>query len=212
MKRLVFVAIASLAVACGNRSTDARTSGSAAQSGPQAQAGARSNEPAPEASSPTATATTSTTQQDQRVTVTGCLRGGESAAGPAGTAGRTAAQPTGAAGAVSGAAGRFTLTNAKPADAAPGGGQAAPRSGIGANGAGGSGGPLVSGVSSYLLSGSTPELQARVNQQVRVTGTIDARETIADAPRPDAGRGAPAPAAERHLAVESIQTVTASCP
>jgi hypothetical protein len=39
-------------------------------------------------------------------------------------------------------------------------------------------------VSNFLLSGSTPELQAHVNEQVRISGTINPRETIADAPRP----------------------------
>jgi hypothetical protein len=209
MKRLVFVAMASLVVACGNRGTDSRASGRADQSEPRAQAGARSNEPAPEASSPSATAGT-TARQDQRVTLTGCLRGGESAAGPAGTSGRTPPPPTGATSGVSGAAGQFSLTKARPADAAPEGGRAA-GSGVGANGAGGSGGPLVSGVSSYLLSGSTPELQAHVNQQVRITGAIDPRETIADAPPPAHG-GGPATQAQRHLVVESIQSVSPSCP
>jgi hypothetical protein len=209
MKRLVVVAIASLAVACGNRGTDSRASAGAVQSEPQAQAGARSNEPAPEASSPSPTAGT-TARQDQRVTLTGCLRGGESAAGPAGTSGRTAAPPAGGTRELSDAAGQFTLINARPADAAPEGGRATAGSGVGANGAGASGGPLVSGVSSYLLSGSTPELQAHVNQQVRITGAMDARETIADAPRPAAGGAAVTPA-QRHLVVESIHSVNASC-
>lgn len=138
---------------------------------------------------------------------------------PAGTSGRIAAQPTAAAGAVSGAGGQFTLTNARPVDGAPAGDTSAPRGGVGANGAGGSGGPLVSGVSTFLLSGSRPELQARVNQQVRIIGTIDARETIADAARPAnrAGTGAPAGSARpatpaaRQVVVESIEMVAATC-
>jgi len=216
MKRLVCVAIAALAVACGNRGTDARM-GDAAQSGPQAQQGARSNAHAPEVSN-SAGATPAADRQDQRVTLTGCLRGGEAAAGA-----RSTAPTTGTTGAVN-AAGQFTLANARPADQTPAGEAPSPRAGVGANGAGGSGGPLVSGVSTFLLSGSAPELQGHVNQQVRITGTIDARETVADAPRPGSraaadttpatsatpGSGTGTPPA-RHVAVESIQMIAARC-
>jgi hypothetical protein len=184
MKRLVCVTIAALAVACGNRGTDSRTAGNAgaAQSEPNAQAGARSNEPGDTGSTRDTGPAGAAEREHQRVTLTGCLRGGESAAGTTGTAGRSAATGAGAADAVSGAAGQFMLTNARPDATAPAG-SGGTGAGVGANGAGASGGPLVSGVSSYRLSGTTPELQAHVNQRVRIIGTIDTRDTIADAPR-----------------------------
>jgi hypothetical protein len=62
-------------------------------------------------------------------------------------------------------------------DAAPVSSAAA---GVGANGAGGSGGPLVSGKSSFVLEGISAEVQAHVNKQVRITGTLDANPASVD--------------------------------
>jgi hypothetical protein len=74
------------------------------------------------------------------------------------------------------------LTRAKPTSPDPAAGTPA-ATGVGANGAGGSGGPLVSGVSDYSLEGSATELQGHVNHQVRVTGRLDPRQTIAEGSR-----------------------------
>jgi hypothetical protein len=47
--------------------------------------------------------------------------------------------------------------------------------GVGANGAGGSGGPLVSGRATFELDGVPPDARTSVNKQVKVVGRLDAR-------------------------------------
>ena len=47
--------------------------------------------------------------------------------------------------------------------------------GVGANGAGGSGGPLVSGRATFELDGVPPDARNSVNKQVKVVGRLDAR-------------------------------------
>ena len=47
--------------------------------------------------------------------------------------------------------------------------------GVGANGAGGSGGPLVSGRATFELDGIPPDARASVNKQVKIVGRLDAR-------------------------------------
>jgi hypothetical protein len=63
---------------------------------------------------------------------------------------------------------RFLLTHATPD---PGG------AGVGANGAGASGGPLVSGASDYVLQGGDiAELRGHLSHQVRVTARLNAQQ------------------------------------
>jgi hypothetical protein len=111
---------------------------------------------------------------DQVVTLTGCLQGGEEVT----TASATPAPPSasGAASAVNrgaadgSGANRFVLRRATPDSAG---------AGIGANGAGGSGGPLLAGVSDYALDGAESDLRRYLYQEVRVSARLNPRDTAA---------------------------------
>jgi hypothetical protein len=103
------------------------------------------------------------------VTVLGCLQSGDSPAAtlPA-TAGRPPLPAAQAAGDTSNGA-AFVLRDAKPETGA---------AGVGRNGAGGSGGPLLSGISDYTLQGDVSELRRYVNQEVRITARIDPQQIV----------------------------------
>jgi len=144
------------------------------------------------------------TQTNQTVTLLGCL------VGPG------QPQPTGTSGVAGGAsADRFMLVDA----VVPG----ADLGGVGANGAGGSGGPLVSGRASFELDGVPPAARANVNKQVKVVGRLDARpapaggETAASTGQKSvAGHGTMASAARsdvrsQQLVVESVEVVADPC-
>lgn len=163
MKSALLIGIAALTVACGG-SRQPRPDSSATA------AGAASQSPAANASAATAPSTS-----DARVTLVGCLQG-PGLSGGTGTTGSTAgdrarARATGNNAAVrqehgAASSGPFVLANA-----------AVESGGVGANGAGGSGGPLVSTGTSYTLDGLPADAQASVNKQVRITGRIDVRAT-----------------------------------
>jgi hypothetical protein len=156
MKLFALIGVAAVAIGCG-RSSPARTDTAAAPPASSSAAGTMGITPA---------------QSNEVVALIGCLQG-PAVPGATGTAGSAAGErararasggePTSAA-AHGGAAGRFVLRNAR-----------AESGGVGRNGAGASGGPLVSNWSEIELDGVPADVQASVNKQVRVTGRIDAR-------------------------------------
>ena len=98
----------------------------------------------------------------QRVQLTGCLQG--EGANPTSPNVRPEL-PANRAADANGSGFRLRRAKAEPGNA-----------GVGANGAGGSGGPLVSGTSDYVLEGDVSELRSHLNQEVQVTGTIDPQQ------------------------------------
>jgi hypothetical protein len=157
MRRTIAIGVAALAVACG---------------GGHKSSTAQSDVPAaPASAQPGNDSAAARTSDEQRITLTGCLQGGaRGGGGPVGTAGDRAA---GTAGTSPAAVERFVLVEAKPASQPPGA-----SAGVGANGAGASGGPLASGTSSYALVGSDIQLQPLVNHQVRIDGRMRSTATI----------------------------------
>ena len=168
---------------------------------------------------------------DQVVNLTGCLEGSEAEVPARTSSPRSSAPPPAAGGAAETAgANRFVLRDAKPE---PGGG------GVGANGAGASGGPLVGSESDYVLDGRTEELRRNVNHEVRISARLSPRDTAAEqralssaanapgntgagapsnggappaAPNANADRPTDSPAAPlRRLMVESVQSVANNC-
>ena len=219
MKRTLFIGIAALTVACGGSQT--RNSTTAEQAA----------QPSPGSSAPEGSAA-GVPGSNELVTVTGCLKSGIEAGGAVGTSGSASPSSTGATtpGQNTGSTERFVLTNATAASTGSTGvpqGSSAGTSGttgVGANGAGASGGPLVSGTSSYLLEGNPTELRSHLNHQVRITGRL------ANASMGTAGStGAPAGSAPgssgvntgtttagaaqstKQISVESVQMVAANC-
>ncbi len=193
MKRTLLIGVAAIAFACGG--SDRSRGNAAGGAGATAQPGAAASGSGV-APIPPATATSRDSQANQAVTLVGCLQGpGEPAASATSTAGtraRARAEGPEAVGTGGGAAAsRFVLVNAT-ADA-PG------SAGVGANGAGGSGGPLVSGVSSFDLDALPADAAAHVNKQVRITGRLEARPT------------ATASTNSRRLVVENVQVVGDTC-
>jgi hypothetical protein len=160
MKSTLLIGTTLLTLACGSGSQTrgADTSASPATAPPSANA--------------SSTAANSG-QATSSVTLVGCLQG-PALPGATGTAGsaagdRARARATGndAANAEThggASTGRFLLVNAT-----------AESGGVGANGAGGSGGPLVNARSSFELDGLPADAQASVNKQVRITGHVDPR-------------------------------------
>jgi hypothetical protein len=206
VKRVFFISIAVVSSACGGSSR----SGDSAAPGGQVAATARAG---------TDTALDKA-GRDQTVTLVGCLQGPRTAEGTAGTSGtnaRAAAPIGGEAGASSSA--RYTLADAMP--------PTTDTTGTGASGAGASGGPLVSGRSSYDLDGVAAEGASNVNKQVRVTGRVDANP-VSTGGSPSASDGAPrasgtttgagsstgipTTSANRRLIVDSMQVVSDRCP
>jgi len=181
-------------------------------------------------SAPAATGTSGTTET---ITLTGCLAR-SSGNQVVGTSGRTAPARTDASAAPASDADRFILVNAK-AGAPDATGTPTGASGVGTNGAGASGGPLVTGVESYVLEGN--DLTEHEHQLVRVTGRFPdplaggvlngkaAPTPAQDATTPNA-TAAPVPNAAarargnanandvahmRHVQVESVTMIAANC-
>jgi hypothetical protein len=193
MKRTICIGLtAAIAFACGGRDNDSKSDTTAppsAQSGSATPSDVNANAAAPN-------------QSEQLVTLTGCLQGGDSISG-SGAASGSAGAPAGGHQADNTNSGRFVLSRATPgipgADvAAPGvPAQPSPGTGVGANGAGGSGGPLVSGTSSYGLVGNSAELREHLNHEVRITGRLSSATTayeqstrsMAGSPAPSASSG-----------------------
>jgi hypothetical protein len=228
MRRTLFVAVAAVAIGCGGQKnvSNATQSGGSTQSMAGSTAGGETRSPA-NPSSPGNEALS-----NQLVTLTGCLKGGEAAAGSAPSSNTSTRSPAGDGG--NSGMNRFVLTHAM---AEPG------SNGVGAGGAGASGGPLVSGASDYLLQGGDiTELRGHVGHQVRISarlnpqqisqpqGTSAGTATTADStsaggtaasgaahvPRAIPGNGtngAPGSAATgvQSLIVESVQMVAATC-
>jgi hypothetical protein len=220
MKSTLLISIAVLTVACGSRQTRNDKSATAND--------ASSQSPGANTSGATPSGTT-----DGKVTLVGCLQG-PSQPGATGTAGSAAgdrararaagsnaddAQRHGAA-----AMAHYVLTNAS-----------VEAGGVGANGAGGSGGPLVSAGSSFELDGMPADGQVSVNKQVRVTGRVDVRPAAAAGSTRSAASGAATGASgaasetspaddvranstavagdstNRRLTVETVQVVAQQC-
>jgi hypothetical protein len=166
MKRSLLISVAALACACGGSHRSDRDASAPAGS---AQPGATS------AAAQTAGGDQGgATRANQTVTLVGCLVGpGQPAAPRTASAARAQARATGpetaadAAGAGAASADRFMLADA----VVPG----SELGGVGANGAGGSGGPLVSGRATFELDGVPPNARNSVNKQVKVVGRLDAR-------------------------------------
>ena len=141
------------------------------------------------------------------VTLVGCLQGLELPRAT-GTAGSPAADrgPGHTA-----AAGRFVLTNATVENAA-----------AGANGAGGSGGPLVNAAKSFELDGVPADAQVSVNKRVRVTGRVDEREPASRTTGSGSSAGstedtransltAAGDSTTRRVKVETVQVIAPDC-
>jgi len=161
MKTALLIGIAAFTVACdGSRQAQTDTSANATGGGSPG-----ANTSAGPASGTSNSAVT--------VTLVGCLQG-PSLSGVTGTSGIPASDRASARAAGSdetegqshGAThtATFVLGNAKVESG-----------GVGANGAGATGGPVLSTGSSFELDGLPADAQASVNKQVRVTGQIDAR-------------------------------------
>jgi hypothetical protein len=184
MKMMLLIGIAAVAAAC---SSEPRNHDLPAPGGGAASGGAASSTPG----------AANQRAGNRAVTLVGCLRGPAPSGETTGTSGTGGAR-AGAAGGVTPDASnaRFTLADATaPAEGA----------GVGANGAGGSGGPLVSGTSSYDLDAVAADAAAHVNKQVRVTGQID--------PNPvGTATGAAAASGNRRIMVSTIQVVSDTCP
>jgi hypothetical protein len=219
MKQMLFISMVVLTLACGSgsKNRDASLSGN------------------PGSTAQSAGNATDARGREQVVALVGCLQGpalADGATGTSGMRGQTSAQGPGAApNATASSNARFKLVDASAASPDSGG--------VGANGAGASGGPLVSGRASYDLDGIPADAVAHVNKQVRVTGRIDpnpatiggpANTPVNGAPsgaassgaaegrasRDDgsaarAANGAAAQPADRRLTVESIQVVSDDC-
>lgn len=165
MKRTLLIGAALLAFGCGRNGQQPQTATSSAAT--SNDSGAASSTSAPSASG------TAAANATQAVTLVGCLRG-PAVPGATGTAGSAAGDRARARGTGNQAAdaemhgaaanARYTLSDARVESG-----------GVGANGAGGSGGPLVSPGSDVQLDGVPADAQTNVNKQVRVTGRIDSR-------------------------------------
>jgi len=177
MKRSLLISVAALACACGgsHRSDNNATApagsaqpgstGAAAQTAGGDQGGA--------------------TRANQTVTLVGCLVGPGQPAAPRGaSAARAQARATGPETAADAAAGAASTDRFMLADAVVPGSELG---GVGANGAGGSGGPLVSGRATFELDGVPPEARNSINKQVKIVGRLDARPAGAEAANGAAG-------------------------
>jgi hypothetical protein len=167
MKRSLLISVAVLACACGGSHQSDK--GDASAPAGSAQPGSTS------AAAQTAGGDQGgATRANQTVTLVGCLVGpGQPAAPLSSSAARAQTRATGpetaadAAGAGAASTDRFMLADA----VVPG----SELGGVGANGAGGSGGPLVSGRATFELDGVPPDARNSVNKQVKVVGRLDAR-------------------------------------
>ena len=185
MKRTLLISIAALACACGGARQSDNREGSAPAGSPQAgTTGAAAQAAGGDQGG--------ATRNNQTVTLVGCLVGPGQPAEPTGTSGArararaTGPETTAADGGAATAADRFMLADA----VVPG----AELGGVGANGAGGSGGPLVSGRATFELDGIPAGARNSVNKQVKVVGRLDARPAGADAAANGGGSGTAAAA------------------
>lgn len=193
MTRTLLISATIFTLACGQAQSDKNAS---ATSAPAASAAA----------------------EKSAVTLVGCLR--EAAPAQAtGTAGSVGSEPSARATTADDAQRHGRAANARfvLADATVESG------GVGANGAGASGGPLVGAGSRVELDGVPADAQASVNKQVRITGRIDAAQPTGTggsaSTRDDvransttAASGAPATDASRHLTVDTVQVIAQTCP
>jgi hypothetical protein len=169
MKRTLLMSVAALAFACGGGSPQPDIRGAVPNGSAQSMspAAARAQPGGDQGGA---------TQTNQTVTLVGCLIGPGQPAEPTGTAGtRARARATGpeTAPAIASDApsDRFMLVDAVvPGD---------DLGGTGANGAGPSGGPLVSGKASFELDGVPADARGDVNKRVRIVGRLDARPAAA---------------------------------
>jgi hypothetical protein len=176
MTRFLYIAVAVAAIGCGHSNDSAAT-----QSNERGREGRDQTAGTPQLEQRRSTDGNAAAQQ--RVQLTGCLQG-ESAT-PASPGVRPESPATRGADA-NGSVFRLRRARADPGNA-----------GVGANGAGGTGGPLVSGTSDYLLEGDVSELRSHLDQEVQVTGTIDPHQIAvpqAGGAANEPGRGTPRPA------------------
>jgi hypothetical protein len=204
MKAALLIGIAAFTVACDG-SRPARTDTSAHATGAESP-GAKASAAATSATSHTA------------VTVEGCLQA-SNLSGATGTAGTTAGDRASAPSASIEATerkshgaqtGSFILTNAAVASSA-----------THANGAGASGGAVVTTGSSFELDGLPADARASVNKWVRVTGRLDPRSVTAvpsttgeTSTRDDVranSTGVAGDATNHRLTVETVQIVAPQC-
>jgi hypothetical protein len=196
MKPTLLIGIAAIAFACGGGSTQHNDStapgGVAPQTGAAPQAGSGSSAGSQAASAVETNGASA--RANERVTLIGCVQGpGQPAAiGTSGAAERARARATGndpaAARVGAGASSdRFLLVDARAASA--------DAAGVGANGAGGSGGPLVSGKSTFELDGIPGDARAYVNKQVRISGRVDSNPATVGGPLTGGSVGADSGAA-----------------
>ena len=220
MRRTLLFSAAILTFACGHTAQQSQaqndTSSSAASAQPGTGVGSAGG--GPTQSNPAG--------GSAAVTLVGCLKA-PAPAGVIGTTGsaaddRARARATGNVAGVAPTHGgesnaRFTLTNA-----------AVESGGVGANGAGGSGGSLIGPGSSVELDGVPADAHRSVDKQVRVTGRIDAAKvpaaggagsTAGSASTRDDVRANSTTVASgdadnpsnRHVTVETVQVIAESC-
>ena len=191
------------------------------------QTGNDASKPAGAASAGSATSAPATSAAGEKaaVTLVGCLR----EAAPA--------QPTGTAGSVESAPG--ARPSSGTSDEAQRHGRAAnvhyvladatvDSGGVGANGAGASGGPLLSAGSRVELDGVPADAQSSVNTQVRVTGRIDAAQPAGTGAAGAASGGSTSTREDvransttvasatpdngaRHMTVDTVQVIAQNC-
>ena len=218
MKLSLLITVAAIAAACGGGSHQADTRDKAVPSKATSSGAATGAMPGADTAASNTAASNEPAASNQLITLIGCLKGPAPAA-PTGTSGtRARARATGpetaAADTHSGAGTEgFTLVDAEAASP--------DSAGVGTSGAGASGGPLVSGKSSFQLDGIPPDAFAHVNATVRVVGRLDANSPVA----PSSGGGAattPASgsrgsngdaktASARRLIVERVEVVSDKC-
>jgi hypothetical protein len=151
----------------------------------------------------------------QPVTLVGCLK---SAPAENPTAASPSSSATSNAGRSSDQVDRFTLVNAIAPDLS--------RTGVGAHGAGASGGPLVSGKATYELDAVPLSARTAVNKQVEISGRLDIATAVADSTTPasrgtagtaaagssgPSGREPGGPLTFRRVAVEAVKVVAEGC-
>jgi len=228
------VAIALLAWACNGSQSNSSTDQSTPRSGAGTPATGPAQHPGPDPTTANhggGAAGTSAERSSQTVTLVGCLQG--PSGGATGTSGTRSANDRSTSAArtdnATGTLGVYRLTNAAAASS--------DSAGVGANGAGASGGPQVTAGSSYELDGLPADAQGNVNKRVRVTGKVDARPvatggaagqpsaqrenatpapgtTGATSPRDDVRANSTAVAGDstsRRLTVETVQVVSEGC-
>src|SRR3954470_19665453 len=164
MSPTIVIGVAALMCACGqNRSNSTATPSDQEQSAAPQTGASRAADSGP-------SGTAGVDNGTQVVTLLGCLEGPPSPSDTAATSDRrTSANRQGGGATGNGEPiGAFRLTNAS---ASSNGG------GVGANGAGASGGPLVSGRTTFDLDGVPTDARGHVNNQVRVTGRLHPTET-----------------------------------